>query len=584
MKYLLSAVIIISLVFSCSKKPQDGSMISGNIHYETGNAADTLYVGLYSLSAKDFLGKYKQLRKITDGKFSFNVDPGLYTLSVYAYRYEPFRKDIFIPDTSTHIKLDIDLPRLSLPARIDSVVLCAGKGHGMSWRIEKPLKFKNNLWVFDDPVQLKKGEKYQLKVNGVMVWNLSEKKYHVNYASADFNSLYSGGNIVFDPSLYQRPKQSASGVCSGVEKKYDLKKLAEDLQALDEARKQTVRLMKTAPFEKADSLFGELTDKYDRLAEEYGNPFDQVIIENRIYPVELNNPVSRELQNLFLKHKNDTAVYNNFYRSETFKHYMAAYVTFLKRLDPASFLLKGRFVMSYLFPIQLLRTSEIIQKELNLPKDYFEKQLIKFGRQTNSKKCAVNILYTLGFLYSRMHSQKDHEKALSLLKRLKRNYPDDEKVKSGYVDKTIKGLEIDVESQAPDFAVRSIAGDSLKLSQFRGKFVLLDFWGAWCAPCVVEIPNLVKVYKAFSRSELEVIGLASDDPLKVSNFIKEKKIPYHNALADKHILSDYGISAFPTTFLIAPDGIIIAKNLRGEDLPEMIKEKIKAYRDKKKTK
>jgi peroxiredoxin len=583
MKYVLITVFLLISLFSCSNEQLKESLISGKINYDEGAPADSVYIGLYSLSAKNFLGKYIQLKETTKDSFSFTVQPGLYTLAVYSYEFEPFRKNIFIPDTSTHIKLEIELPRLSLPEKIDKVILCSGKGRGMNWRIEKPMHLKNNKWVFNDSSLLKKEDKYQFKVNGhLMIWNRMEKEYDVNYAMTTINSIYKGGEILFDPALYKKPKRSASSLCRGMKKEYDLKQLAEDLDAVDGEVKKVSKKLKNLPYEKADSLFKEITETYDHLAEKYGSPFDQLFIEKRIYSLGYSNPAFRELQKILIESKGDTSRVNKFYKSDKFKNYIEEYVELLKRLDPSSFLLSGRFVVSYLLPFQLLESSPLIQKELNLPQDYFAVQLMNFAEQTNSKQCAVNILYTLGFMYSRMPSQEAHKKAVFILEKLKNNYPDDKKVRSGSVDKALRGLKIDVDSKAPDFSLKTVSGDSLKLSQFRGKFVMLDFWGTWCAPCRREIPNLIKVYNKFSRDELIVVGLAKDKAASLAAYIKEKKIPYPNALVSEKIIKEYGVSAFPTTFLIGPEGIIIAKNLRGEDLAEKIKEKVNEYKNNKK--
>ena len=580
MKNVLIAVSLLISLFSCSNEKLKESLISGKINYEDGAPSDSVYIGLYSLSAKKFLGKYIQLKETTKDSFLFTVQPGLYTLAVYSYEFEPFRKDIFIPDTSTHIDLEIDLPRLSIPEKIDEVILCAGKGRGMNWRIEKPMHLKNNKWVFNEDSLLRKNDKYQFKVNGLMIWNRAEKEYDVNYAMTTINSIYNSGRIMFDPALYKKPKRTASSLCEGVKKKYDLKQLAEDLDALDKEVKKSAKKLKNAPYDKADVLYKEITARFDRLADKYGSPFDQLIIEKRIYSLEYSNPAFRELQKVLVESKGDTSRVNKFYKSDKFKNYIEEYVELFKRLDPSSFLLRGRFVISYLLPFQLLESSPLVQKELNLPKDYFAVELMNFAEQTNSKQCAVNILYTLGYMYSRMPSQEAHKKAVFILEKLKNNYPDDKNVKSGYVDKALRGLKIDVDAKAPEFSVKTVSGDSLKLSQFHGKFVMLDFWGTWCAPCKKEIPNLINVYNSFSRDKLIIVGLAKDNPASLSAYIKEKNIPYPNALVRDKILKEYGISAFPTTFLISPKGIIIAKNLRGEDLPEKIKEKIIEYKKK----
>jgi len=112
----------------------------------------------------------------------------------------------------------------------------------------------------------------------------------------------------------------------------------------------------------------------------------------------------------------------------------------------------------------------------------------------------------------------------------------------------------------------------------RGKFVMLDFWATWCGPCVREIPNLKKLHEAFSQSELIIVGLAHDNPMDLDDFVKENSIPYFTAISDPAIEKAYGIVAWPTTFLIDPSGKIIGKNLRGENLVDLIEHKLTQYK------
>lgn len=74
---------------------------------------------------------------------------------------------------------------------------------------------------------------------------------------------------------------------------------------------------------------------------------------------------------------------------------------------------------------------------------------------------------------------------------------------------------------------------------------------------------------------MQVLGLANDNQETLTKYIKEAEIAYPNAIADEKLLETYGISSFPTTFLINPKGKIVAKNLRGEKLTELVKEKMK---------
>ena len=70
---------------------------------------------------------------------------------------------------------------------------------------------------------------------------------------------------------------------------------------------------------------------------------------------------------------------------------------------------------------------------------------------------------------------------------------------------------------APDFEIQTVAGKHMKLSDFRNKFVFLDFWGTWCGPCRAEIPNIKKMANTIPSDKLQVIGLAKDESAKLKS-------------------------------------------------------------------
>ncbi|EHQ25940.1 TlpA disulfide reductase family protein [Mucilaginibacter paludis] len=131
-----------------------------------------------------------------------------------------------------------------------------------------------------------------------------------------------------------------------------------------------------------------------------------------------------------------------------------------------------------------------------------------------------------------------------------------------------------------NFTQADVNGKPFSLSSLKGKYVLVDFWASWCGPCRMEYPYIHKAYDQFKNKNFEVIGVSLDD----------KKDLWINAIQDNHfdwvevcdlkgrkneVAVAYGISAIPQSLLVDPNGIIIAKNLRGEDLVEKLNEVIK---------
>jgi peroxiredoxin len=115
-----------------------------------------------------------------------------------------------------------------------------------------------------------------------------------------------------------------------------------------------------------------------------------------------------------------------------------------------------------------------------------------------------------------------------------------------------------------DFTVKDMNGESVKLSAFKGKVILLDFWATWCPPCKAEIPGFVELQETYRDQGLQVVGVSVDDtPDKLKPFAAEFKMNYPVLVGlERDDLQDaYGpMWGIPTTYLIARDGRICRKN------------------------
>lgn len=136
---------------------------------------------------------------------------------------------------------------------------------------------------------------------------------------------------------------------------------------------------------------------------------------------------------------------------------------------------------------------------------------------------------------------------------------------------------VSIGKKAPDFTALTPEGKSISLSGQQGKYLLVDFWAAWCGPCRHENPNLVKSYKKYHDKGFDVLGVSLD----------KSKADWVKAIKDDHLtwtqVSDlsywnsapaklYGVRAIPANVLIDPKGVIIARNLRGEELDKKLEE------------
>jgi thiol-disulfide isomerase/thioredoxin len=129
---------------------------------------------------------------------------------------------------------------------------------------------------------------------------------------------------------------------------------------------------------------------------------------------------------------------------------------------------------------------------------------------------------------------------------------------------------------APPFEVKTVDGEPLRLADFRGKYVLLDFWATWCGPCVAETPFLKAAYKKFGGMDRFVmISLSLDNnPTAPKDFARQNGIKwiqgYLGVWSNSKVTPLYGVEGIPSIFLIGPDGKVLAKDLRGEAIRDTV--------------
>jgi peroxiredoxin len=120
---------------------------------------------------------------------------------------------------------------------------------------------------------------------------------------------------------------------------------------------------------------------------------------------------------------------------------------------------------------------------------------------------------------------------------------------------------------APDFSLTDITGKPLKLSDYQGKVVVLDFWATWCDPCRIEIPGFIELQKRYASQGFTMIGISMDaSPEPVGVFYKQLQMNYPVAVGDERLGELYGgMPGLPTTFVIGRDGRIYAKHVGATD-------------------
>lgn len=194
-------------------------------------------------------------------------------------------------------------------------------------------------------------------------------------------------------------------------------------------------------------------------------------------------------------------------------------------------------------------------------------QLIK--AEIRSMKNSIAALYAVNYL----NAEEEFPFLDSLANEMKIRLPHSKYAKR-FVEQ-VEGMKaLSIGQQAPDIVLPNPDGEEKSLSSLRGKYVLLDFWAAWCRPCRVENPNIVRLYNEYNDKGFEVFGVSLDR--KKEDWIaaiQKDNLNWTNVvdLGSKAAIL-YNVNTIPESYLLDREGKIIGKNLRGKALEEKLEE------------
>jgi peroxiredoxin len=211
--------------------------------------------------------------------------------------------------------------------------------------------------------------------------------------------------------------------------------------------------------------------------------------------------------------------------------------------------------------------AEQLRPEMSKVSEELINFILKFAKE-NPK--SLTSFYAMNSL-----SPSEYEKEfIEYSDNIKSNFNDNAAV-TEFLVRMAKLKTVQVGQQAPAFTMTSIDGKKISLADFKGKYVLLDFWASWCMPCRQENPNVVKAYNTYKDKNFTVLGVSLDkDPKAWAQAVAADGLGWAHVSELKDFEGPtvrlYQIEAIPSSFLIDPNGKIIGKNLRGEELNQFL--------------
>jgi hypothetical protein len=577
-------VMLICMLYSCAlPRKSTKPVLKGTVHFCASSRPDTLYVKLSSSSiAHPSFIKLEgpdSLLVLTDTIFTLSPKPGRYTLSVFAFGFEPLRAQLLIPDSAIVQKADVYLHPISIDT--NKVRYIHVFGDFCDWNLfrGKPLVKSGRVWKIDANRFMKIGAQYKLDMdkNNSNFYDLNNPAYTVVPDWTSFNSVYKGGNIVFDPSLYAKSNEPHTTVhFDGWKPQLAYQKVT-NFVSLDSHMNKIAAFADAVEGKMRDSVFVEWYNEFVFLQSADGKMFPDILVRAKWEMISGQHPVRRQyLKNILDSKKTNL---NDYYRSKAYHSFFNLIRQTLGEVDSS-------FACT-LDPSPLLDMDRAIQFDPRLiggvtgvEEVHFQYQLGRFAdialeweKTASDTMNAANLLWKMAAIY---FDTGEYEKSKWVARRLVAKYPTSSQVKDGWIAKLGVTIKLDKGRPFPDFLFISTDGARFRFSDVKAPFIFINIWAPACLFSSDETKNVASLRDQLSKDKLMIIGLANADKIEdLKRLINLYDLNYPNMMMDEVLMDKIGVVAYPASYFIGPDRKIIARDLRGKDLTKLVQNLIK---------
>lgn len=582
-KFFIQLLIYITWVFAaCSKKGESKNpilsetVIKGTIHFQSHIPPDSIYVGLYPISTlENFmpLGKPDTIFSITDTTFNICPKAGRYTLSVFAFGFQPLRTPLVIPDSTILQNVNIFLQPVAIDTNIINYVKVFGDFNG--WNIFRGVSLKKSgkVWTLEATSIMKKGDKYKLfpYKNNSNYYDMNNDSFRVVPEFTSFNSIYKGGKIIFDPALYSsQTKNRSSAQFDGWRPQLIFNQVMDFVSMKNTDPK--IRALMSAKDEKRDSLFFDWYNQFNDLQNSEDSIFADILIKEKWNVISARHPAI--LDRVEQINDSQKIVPQIYYNTDEYRNYAKLIYKTLSEIDssfafklPPEPLLDLDRAIKYIPDLIDNNPNEIeAQLEFNLGR--FADIALSWEKTAPDTESAVFLLWRLAQDYN---DHGEYEKLKWVLRRIVAKYPTSQIVQEGWIKKIGQNMQLEINNPIPSFEVNSTDSLALRISDIKTPYIFIYIWAPACFFSLSETENVSSLRDKISPDKLFIIGLANAPSIEdLRAFIKIKDINFPNMLMDDALMEKLGVVAYPTSYLIGPNRKIIARDLRGSNLTERI--------------